>query len=83
MRSVAARMMDARSSIMRATNAAMRENELPAYIVESIVADVLSDIRLASKMELQNEMEQEYGDLGKGIQQSNMAQQTVNGNTDQ
>ena len=83
MKSVAKRMADARIEIVRSVNLAMQKNELPAYIIESIVADVLGDIRQTAKIELLNEMEQEYGNLDKGIQQSKLAEQTVNSKPDQ
>ena len=83
MRSVALRMHKARTDLMSALNKTMADNQLPAYIIEPILADIIGELRIGAKDELINEMEQEYGNLGKGIQQSNVAQQTVNGNTDQ
>lgn len=53
----------------------MTESELPSYIMESIVADVLSEIRLSAKNELMSELERENNvDMAKGIQQEKLAE---------
>lgn len=52
----------------------MDENKLPAYIIESIVADVLGDVRQTAKIELIQEMENEHGNMEQGIQQNKLAE---------
>lgn len=52
MKSLPYRMADARAKMMSAVNIIMKDNDLPAYIMEGIIADVLGECRLMSKSEL-------------------------------
>lgn len=68
-------MNKARSQMMNALNQTIRENELPAYIMESIVADILGDLRQTARNELLNEMEREHGNsMEQGIQPDKLAE---------
>lgn len=67
-------MTNARMIIIQSVNQAMQENELPAYVIESIVADVLGDVRQTAKIELIKEMESEHGNMEQGIQQNKLAE---------
>ena len=42
--------------MMSAVNIIMKDNDLPAYIMEGIIADVLGECRLMSKSELLRDM---------------------------
>lgn len=65
MKSLSYRMNKARMAVMGAINMTMKELDLPAYIMESIVADALGDLRFTSKLEVMNEMEREVNEEKK------------------
>lgn len=68
-------MNKARQSIMAALNRAIQEYELPAYIMEYIVSDILGELRQSSTAEMLNEMEREqHGNMEQGIQQNKLAE---------
>ena len=51
------RMSKARNEIIKSTNEISAQYDLPAFILEEIVADVLCGLRQASKVELLRELE--------------------------
>lgn len=55
--SLQCRMTKARNQMMQTINEAGKSFDLPAFILEEIVADVLGELRQASKVELLREME--------------------------
>ena len=57
MASLSYRMLQARKHIVKTTNEAGATFDLPAFILEEIVADVLGELRQASKVELLRELE--------------------------
>lgn len=56
-KSLIMRMMSARSQIMMMINETGRQYDLPAFVLEEIVADALGELRQASKVELIKELE--------------------------
>ena len=68
MKSVAARMAKAKMALTAAVAQTMQSNELPAYIMEGIIADVLVGIEQTAKVELMNEMERENVGMEQSIQ---------------
>lgn len=57
MDSLQVRMSEARCNIIQAVNIAIKTYDLPAFILEAIIADVLGEMRNASKVELLRELE--------------------------
>lgn len=51
------RMTQARNQLMQTINQAGMTFDLPAFIMEEIVADILGELRQASKVELLRELE--------------------------
>ena len=71
MKSLSYRMTQARNQIIQTMNEAGRQFDLPAFILEEIVADVLGELRQASKVELLRELEMQDE---QSIQPDNVAE---------
>ena len=56
-KSLSYRMTQARNQMMQTANEAGRVFDLPAFIMEEIVADILGELRQVSKVELLRELE--------------------------
>lgn len=83
MKSVADRIAKARALLLNATNEIMMKNELPAYIMETIIGDVRSDVQQTAVIELISELESDKNvNMAKGIQQEKLAEQAVNRDPD-
>lgn len=76
MKSVAYRMNKARTDMIVAVNRSMAANELPAYIMESILGEVLGEVRKSAASELLGEIEREKdGDnMEQGVQSDKLAE---------
>lgn len=83
MKSVAYRIANAKTEINAAVNIALQKYELPAYICENILGDILADLRQAARIELISEIERETNvDLEQGVHKEKLGKQTVKKNTD-
>lgn len=83
MKTVADRIVKARATLLAYTNKIMMENELPAYIMEGIIADVKSDVQKTAVVELISELESDKnGNMEQGIHKEKLAKQAINSNPD-
>ena len=69
-------MNKARTDMIVAVNRSMAANELPAYIMESILGEVLGEVRKSAASELLGEIEREKdGDnMEQGVQSDKLAE---------
>ena len=73
-------MMKTKQIITKAINQAIQENELPAYIVDSILGDIRCDLKEMTKVEMEQEMERINVDMEQGIHKEKLGKQTVKKN---